>query len=121
MVKTDINIFYFLICTLFILGCTGSPSALASSLRAITQPSLLDKTAIGFWPIVFRGPTGSAGQLGATHSQAFENWFANCPGLKVIVPSNPYDAKGLLKAAIRRCTYRIFNSMVCRCKSKVEN
>ena len=52
-------------------------------------------------PIVFRGPTGSAGQLGATHSQSFENWFANTPGLKVIVPSNPYDAKGLLKAAIR--------------------
>ncbi|WP_111706376.1 pyruvate dehydrogenase complex E1 component subunit beta [Lutibacter citreus] len=52
-------------------------------------------------PIVFRGPTGSAGQLGATHSQAFENWFANTPGLKVIIPSNPYDAKGLLKAAIR--------------------
>ena len=52
-------------------------------------------------PIVFRGPTASAGQLGATHSQAFENWFANTPGLKVIVPSNPYDAKGLLKAALR--------------------
>lgn len=52
-------------------------------------------------PIVFRGPTASAGQLGAQHSQAFENWFANCPGLKVIVPSNPYDAKGLLKSAIR--------------------
>ena len=52
-------------------------------------------------PIVFRGPTGSAGQLAATHSQAFDNWFANCPGLKVIVPSNPYDAKGLLKSAIR--------------------
>lgn len=52
-------------------------------------------------PIVFRGPTASAGQLGATHSQAFESWFANTPGLKVIVPSNPYDAKGLLKAAIR--------------------
>ena len=52
-------------------------------------------------PIVFRGPTGSAGQLGATHSQAFESWFANCPGLKVIVPSNPYDAKGLLKSSIR--------------------
>ncbi len=52
-------------------------------------------------PIVFRGPTASAGQLGATHSQAFENWFANTPGLKVVVPSNPYDAKGLLKAAIR--------------------
>ena len=52
-------------------------------------------------PIVFRGPTASAGQLAATHSQAFENWFANTPGLKVIVPSNPYDAKGLLKSAIR--------------------
>lgn len=52
-------------------------------------------------PIVFRGPTGSAGQLGATHSQAFESWFANCPGLKVVIPSNPYDAKGLLKSAIR--------------------
>ncbi|MBT3364740.1 MAG: pyruvate dehydrogenase complex E1 component subunit beta [Schleiferiaceae bacterium] len=52
-------------------------------------------------PIVFRGPTGSAGQLGATHSQAFESWYANCPGLKVVVPCNPYDAKGLLKSAIR--------------------
>ena len=52
-------------------------------------------------PIVFRGPTASAGQLAATHSQAFENWFANTPVLKVIVPSNPYDAKGLLKSAIR--------------------
>lgn len=44
-------------------------------------------------PMVFRGPTASAGQLGATHSQAFENWFANTPGLKVVVPSNVYDAK----------------------------
>jgi pyruvate dehydrogenase E1 component beta subunit len=52
-------------------------------------------------PIVFRGPTGSAGQLAATHSQSFDNWYANCPGLKVVVPSNPYDAKGLLKSAIR--------------------
>lgn len=52
-------------------------------------------------PIVFRGPTGSAGQLGATHSQSFDNWYANTPGLKVVVPSNPYDAKGLLKSAIR--------------------
>lgn len=52
-------------------------------------------------PIVFRGPTASAGQLAAQHSQAFENWYANCPGLKVVVPSNPYDAKGLLKSAIR--------------------
>lgn len=52
-------------------------------------------------PITFRGPTASAGQLGATHSQAFESWYANTPGLKVVVPSNPYDAKGLLKSAIR--------------------
>ena len=52
-------------------------------------------------PVVFRGGTGSAGQLGATHSQDFANWYANCPGLKVIEPSNPADAKGLLKAAIR--------------------
>lgn len=52
-------------------------------------------------PIVFRGPTGNAGMLGAQHSQNFENWYANCPGLKVVVPSTPYDAKGLLKAAIR--------------------
>lgn len=52
-------------------------------------------------PIVFRGPTGSAGMLSSQHSQAFDNWFANCPGLKVIVPSIPYDAKGLLKSAIR--------------------
>ncbi len=52
-------------------------------------------------PIVFRGPTASAGMLSSQHSQAFESWYANCPGLKVIVPSNPKDAKGLLKAAIR--------------------
>ena len=52
-------------------------------------------------PIVFRGPTASAGMLSSQHSQAFENWYANCPGLKVVVPSNPYDAKGLLKSSIR--------------------
>jgi len=52
-------------------------------------------------PIVFRGPTGNAGMLSSQHSQNFENWFANCPGLKVVVPSNPYDAKGLLKSSIR--------------------
>jgi pyruvate dehydrogenase E1 component beta subunit len=52
-------------------------------------------------PIVFRGPTGNAGMLSSQHSQNFENWFANCPGLKVVVPANPYDAKGLLKSAIR--------------------
>lgn len=52
-------------------------------------------------PIVFRGPTASAGQLAAQHSNAFDSWYANCPGLKVVVPSNPADAKGLLKSAIR--------------------
>ncbi len=52
-------------------------------------------------PMVFRGPTGNAGMLSAQHSQNFENWYANCPGLKVVVPCNPYDAKGLLKTSIR--------------------
>lgn len=52
-------------------------------------------------PIVFRGANGSAGQLGAQHSTAFESMYANIPGLKVISVSNPYDAKGLLKSAIR--------------------
>jgi len=52
-------------------------------------------------PIVFRGPTGNAGMLSSQHSQNFENWFANTPGLKVVVPYTPYDAKGLLKSAIR--------------------
>src|SRR5450755_229982 len=52
-------------------------------------------------PIVFRGPTGNAGMLSSQHSQNFESWYANCPGLKVVVPSNPADAKGLLKTAIR--------------------
>lgn len=52
-------------------------------------------------PIVFRGPNGSAGQLGAQHSTAFESYYANIPGIKVVSPSNPYDAKGLLKQAIR--------------------
>ena len=52
-------------------------------------------------PIVFRGGNGPAGQLGATHSQSFEAFYAHVPGLKVITPSCPADAKGLLKAAIR--------------------
>jgi pyruvate dehydrogenase E1 component beta subunit len=52
-------------------------------------------------PIVFRGPNGSAGQLGAQHSTAFESLYANIPGIKVISPSNGYDAKGLLKQALR--------------------
>ncbi|MFT5167980.1 MAG: pyruvate dehydrogenase E1 component beta subunit, partial [Saprospiraceae bacterium] len=52
-------------------------------------------------PIVFRGPSGAAGQLGQQHSQTFESWLANVPGLKVISCIDPYDAKGLLKSAIR--------------------
>lgn len=52
-------------------------------------------------PIVFRGGNGPAGQLAATHSQSFEAFYAHVPGLKVVVPSTPYDAKGLIKAAIR--------------------
>ncbi|HMQ07534.1 MAG TPA: pyruvate dehydrogenase complex E1 component subunit beta [Saprospiraceae bacterium] len=52
-------------------------------------------------PIVFRGPSGSAGQLAQQHSQSFESWLANCPGLKVISCVDPKDSKGLLKSAIR--------------------
>ena len=52
-------------------------------------------------PIVFRGPNGAAMQLSAQHSQAWESWLAHIPGLKVIAPGTPYDAKGLLKSAIR--------------------
>jgi pyruvate dehydrogenase E1 component beta subunit len=51
--------------------------------------------------IVFRGPGGAALQLGAQHSQAFESWYAHVPGLKVVAPATPYDAKGLLKSSIR--------------------
>jgi len=52
-------------------------------------------------PIVFRGPNGQAGQLAATHSQSYESLYASMPGLKVVTPFTPYEAKGLLKAAIR--------------------
>jgi pyruvate dehydrogenase E1 component beta subunit len=52
-------------------------------------------------PVVFRGPGGAALQLAAQHSQAFESWYAHVPGLKVICPGTPADAKGLLKSAIR--------------------
>ena len=52
-------------------------------------------------PIVFRGPGGAALQVGAQHSQAFESWYAHIPGLKVVAPATPYDAKGLLKSSIR--------------------
>jgi pyruvate dehydrogenase E1 component subunit beta len=52
-------------------------------------------------PIVFRGPNGAALQLSSQHSQAWESWLSHIPGLKVVAPATPYDAKGLLKAAIR--------------------
>ena len=52
-------------------------------------------------PIVFRGGNGTAGQLAATHSQSFESFYAHVPGLKVVTPFTPYDAKGLLQSAIR--------------------
>src|SRR5439155_11441606 len=52
-------------------------------------------------PLVIRTPSGGVGQLAATHSQSFENWFAYCPGLKVVAPATPYDAKGLMRASIR--------------------
>jgi pyruvate dehydrogenase E1 component beta subunit len=52
-------------------------------------------------PIVFRGPGGSANQVASQHSQSFEAYYAAVPGLKVVMPSTPYDAKGLLKTAIR--------------------
>lgn len=70
--------------------------------QIINNAAKIRQMSGGQWyvPIVFRGPTGSAGQLGATHSQSFENWYANCPGLKIVVPSNPFEAKGLLKSSI---------------------
>ncbi len=52
-------------------------------------------------PLVIRAPSGGTGQLAATHSQSFENWFAYCPGLKVVAPATPYDAKGLMRSAVR--------------------
>jgi len=78
--------------------------------QIINNAAKIRQMSGGQWmiPIVFRGPTGSAGQLGATHSQAFESWYASCPGLKVVIPSDPFDAKGLLKAAILDNTPVIF-------------
>jgi pyruvate dehydrogenase E1 component beta subunit len=64
-------------------------------------------------PIVFRGPSGSAGQLAQQHSQMFESWMGNTPGLKVVSVSNPADAKGLLKSAIRD------NDPVCFMESEI--
>ncbi|MGX7590479.1 pyruvate dehydrogenase complex E1 component subunit beta [Candidatus Karelsulcia muelleri] len=71
--------------------------------QIINNAAKIRQMSGGQWeiPIVFRGPNGFAGQLGATHSQSLANLYANCPGLKVVVPSNPYDAKGLLKSAIK--------------------
>jgi len=63
-------------------------------------------------PIVFRGPSGSAGQLGQQHSQTFESWLGNCPGIKVTSCIDPIDAKGLLKSAIRD------NNPVCMMESE---
>ena len=74
--------------------------ALDSILNTASKMLAMSGGQIGC-PIVFRGPNGSAGQLGAQHSTAFESLYANIPGLKVISVSNPYDAKGLLKSAIR--------------------
>ncbi|MEM0992819.1 MAG: pyruvate dehydrogenase complex E1 component subunit beta [Bacteroidota bacterium] len=64
-------------------------------------------------PIVFRGPTGAAGQLAQQHSQTFESWMANVPGLKVISCIDPADSKGLLKSAIRD------NDPVCMMESEM--
>ena len=66
-----------------------------------------------FCPIVFRGPSGSAGQLAQQHSQTFESWMANVPGLKVVSCIDPYDSKGLIKAAIRD------NDPVCMMEAEV--
>jgi len=52
-------------------------------------------------PVVFRGPNGAAAGVAAQHSQDYTAWYAHCPGIKVVVPFNSEDAKGLLKSAIR--------------------
>ena len=72
-------------------------------------------------PIVFRGPTGAAAQVAAQHSQDFSSWYAHCPGLKVITPSTPFNAKGLLRSAIRDDNPVIFleNEILYGLKGKV--
>lgn len=78
--------------------------------QIINNAAKISQMSGGQWniSIVFRGPTGSSGQLGATHSQSFDSWYAYCPGLKVVIASNPFDAKGLLKSAILDDTPVIF-------------
>ena len=72
-------------------------------------------------PIVFRGPNGAATQVAAQHSQDFSSWYAHCPGLKVITPSTPFNAKGLLRSAIRDDNPVIFleNEILYGLKGKV--
>jgi len=72
-------------------------------------------------PIVFRGPNGAASQVAAQHSQDFSSWYAHCPGLKVVSPSTPYNAKGLLRSSIRDNNPVIFleNEILYNLKGKV--
>ncbi|AUX17501.1 alpha-ketoacid dehydrogenase subunit alpha/beta [Flavobacterium columnare] len=104
------------ICESIILSAANGLSI--NGYKSVVEMQFADFVSTGFNPIVnlfakqhyrwgekadvvVRMPCGGGTQAGPFHSQAFENWFANCPGLKVIVPSTPYDAKGLLKSAIR--------------------
>ncbi|MQG22546.1 MAG: alpha-ketoacid dehydrogenase subunit beta [SAR202 cluster bacterium] len=72
-------------------------------------------------PLIIRTVTGGGGQLGATHSQSFENWYASIPGLRVVVPSNPYDALGLFRTARKDNNPVIFaeHSLLYRVKGDV--
>ena len=74
-------------------------------------------------PIVFRGPNGAASQVAAQHSQDFTSWYAHCPGIKVVSPSNAFNAKGLLKSAINDDNPVLFleNEILYSHKSKVQN
>ena len=74
-------------------------------------------------PIVFRGPNGAAAQVAAQHSQDFSSWYSHCPGLKVIAPSTPYNAKGLLRSSILDNNPVIFleNEILYGLKGQVNN
>src|SRR6476646_5108102 len=82
------------------MTCNFANLALDQVLNTASKMLAMSGGQVGC-PIVFRGPGGSAGQLGAQHSTAYESMYANIPGLKVISVSNPYDGKVLLKSAIR--------------------